>query len=470
MKLASSIFISSVALATLNPNLCLGAKKNQKPNLVVIFTDDQGYRDLSCFDAQGFQTPNIDKLSQDGIKFTNFYAGASVCTPSRAALLTGCYPERVGMSDVLFPKGPTWTKNKTNKGLNPNETTLPEMLKAEGYATACVGKWHLGHLPEFLPVNHGFDEFFGLPYSHDMNPVNNPKFPALPLMEDLKVIEENPDLSQLTTRYTERAVDFINRSSDKPFFLYMAHSMPHVPLFVSDKFKGKSEKGLYGDVVMEIDWSVGQIVKALKEKGLYENTLLIFTSDNGPWLTYGEHAGSAGPLREGKTTTFEGGLRVPCIMTWPKKMPKGVVCNEMLTAMDIMPSMARLAKAKLPEAKIDGKDITNILKGKRKASSPHKSFLFINKGKLEAIRVGDWKLILPHQYNKTVKPGTMGRRGRNKRVETGLELYNLKTDIGEKNDLAAQHPDLVEKLKLMATEQMELLQKEKRDCGIVDDK
>jgi len=422
------------------------AKSKKQPNLVIIFTDDQGYADVGCYGAKGFETPNIDQLAEKGMKFTDFYVGASVCTPSRASLLTGCYPQRVGLGQVLFPKGPKWTHRKANKGFNANETTLAELLKGEGYSTACVGKWHLGHLPEYLPPSHGFDEYFGLPYSNDMLPGKPLNFPALPLIEGLETIEENPDQDQLTTRFTERAVDFINRKSDEPFFLYLAHPMPHVPLHVSDKFKGKSEHGLYGDVIMEIDWSVGKVISALKENDVYENTLVIFSSDNGPWLIYGEHAGSAQPLREGKTTSFDGGQRVPCIMSWPKRIPAGKECNELVTAMDILPTMAHLTGTELPENKIDGKDISRIITGKRKAKSPHEIFLYITRNKLEAARMGDWKLSFPKSYGTIVKSGIDGKMGKAKSVKLSWELYNLKDDIGETNDLAESYPQKLEEL------------------------
>jgi len=454
--------IGMIAVSTLSTH----AKTRKKPNVVIIFTDDQGYADLSCYGAKDFSTPNIDQLAETGMRFTDFYVGASVCTPSRAALLTGCYPQRVGLGGVLFPKGPVWTKNKTNKGLNADETTLAELLKEEGYATACVGKWHLGHLSEFLPPSHGFDKFFGLPYSNDMRPEHNPKYPPLPLMEGTTTIEDNPDQTQLTTRYTEQAVEFINDNKEQPFFLYLAHSMPHVPLYVSDKFKGKSEQGLYGDVIMEIDWSVGEVVKALKENDIYKNTLVVFSSDNGPWLIYGEHAGSADPLREGKGTSFDGGQRVPCIVSWPAKIPKGKQCTEVVTAMDILPTVANIVGIDLPNNKIDGKDITDLLKGKRKASSPHEIFLFIKEEKLEAARMGDWKLHFPKIYSKVYKGGTNGRWGKSKRGTTDLELYNLKDDIGEQNNVAAQYPEIVAAIKEQAEEEMKKLMEESRPCGI----
>jgi len=468
MKLINNLIL--IVLICISQISTIEAKKKEKPNLVIIFTDDQGYADLSCYGAKGFETPNIDQLAKEGMKFTDFYVGASVCTPSRAALLSGCYPNRVGLGQVLFPKGPKWTHNKANRGFNSDENTLPELLKGEGYATSCVGKWHLGHLPEFLPTSHGFDEYFGLPYSNDMLPGKPLNFPNLPLIEGVTTIEENPDQSLLTTRYTERAIDFIERNKKENFFLYLAHSMPHVPLAVSDKFKGKSKQGLYGDVIMEIDWSVGEVIKTLKVNDIYDNTLVVFTSDNGPWLIYGEHAGSAGPLREGKSTSFDGGQRVPCIMSWPKQIPAGTECSELVTAMDILPTMAHLIGTELPENKIDGKDISNIIKGKRKAKSPHEIFLYITRTKLEAARMGDWKLSFPKSYGTIATPGKDGKMGKAKSVKLSWELYNLKEDIGETNNLADKYPEIVEKIKVRAEEEMAMLEKEKRPCGVSDSK
>src|SRR5207253_295899 len=312
-----------------------------KPNIVIIYVDDMGYGDLGCYGSTVNRTPNVDRMAQEGVRFTDFYVAQAVCSASRTALLTGCYPNRLGILGALNPA----SKN----GISDKETTIAQMLKPRGYATAIFGKWHLGHHPEFLPTRHGFDEYFGLPYSNDMWP-RHPEakpgtYPDLPLIEGDKVVQTNPDQSKLTSWYTERAVQFIARNKDRPFFLYVAHNMPHVPLFVSDRFKGKSERGLYGDAIMEIDWSVGQILEALNRHGLDEKTLVVFTSDNGPWLLYGNHAGSALPLREGKTTTFDGGVREPCIMRWPGKSPAGTVCRELAATMDVLPTFAKLAGA-----------------------------------------------------------------------------------------------------------------------------
>lgn len=409
-------------------------KAAKRPNVIVIFTDDQGYADVGCFGATGFKTPNIDKMAQNGMKFTNFYVASSVCSPSRAALLTGCYPQRVDIPAILFPKH--------QKGLNSNEMTIASMFKQVGYTTACVGKWHLGHLKGALPLQHGFDQFFGLPYSNDMKP---PTYPDLPLIKGNEVIEYNPDQDQLTTRYTEYAKSFIRENKNHPFFLYLAHSMPHIPLHVSDKFRGKSEKGLYGDVIMEIDWSIGEIYKTLRENGIADNTLVIYTSDNGPWLTYGNHGGSVGSLREGKNTSFEGGQRSFCLMTWPSVIPSGKKCSELVTSMDILPTMAHYVRSKLPDHKIDGMDIFPLIAGTN-AKTPHESFYYYHQEIPEAIRQGDWKLVLPHDFSTVIKPGVDGASGVSKTVHIGRSLFNLKEDISETKNCVDELPDLADKM------------------------
>ena len=426
---------------------CCGHKA-QKPNLIVIYCDDAGYADLSCFGAEGYETPNLDRMAAEGMRFTDFQSVAAACSPSRAALLTGCYPLRVGVPYVLFPK--------SKDGINSDETTIAELLKTRGYATACFGKWHLGHHAKFLPTRHGFDEYYGLPYSNDMwpgHPQNDKyNFPGLPLIEGEKIIGYNPDQTQLTTEYTKRSVKFIEKNKDKPFFLYLPHSMPHVPLFVSDKFKGKSERGLYGDVMMEIDWSAGEILKTLKRLGIDENTLVVFSSDNGPWLSYGEHAGRAGPLREGKGTTFDGGHREPTIMHWPGKIKAGAVCNQLATTMDILPTVAKLSGAKLPKNRIDGKDIWPLMSGKGGAKSPHEVLFYYSGLKLQAVRSGKWKLHFPHQYRSLSgrKGGKGGFPVAYDEPRIKLSLFNVEKDISEKHDVSAQHPDVVEKLRKLA--------------------
>ncbi len=456
------------------------AKNEQKPNVVIIFTDDQGYADVGAYGAKGFTTPNLDNMAKVGMKFTDFYVGSSVCSPSRAALLTGCYPQRIGIPQVLFPerKNKEWdtSDRKTKTGINPEETTLAEMLKENGYATGCFGKWHLGHHKQFMPLQQGFDEYFGLPYSNDMRPGKKNSisgYPDLPLIKNNEVYRYmEDDQSMLTTEYTEHAIDFIKRKKDKPFFVYLAHSMPHIPLYVSKKFDGHSEKGIYGDVIEEIDWSVGQINKTLDELGLSENTLVVFTCDNGPWLIFGDHGGSAKPLREGKFTTFEGGQRVPCIMKWPKVIPAGEICSEIASTLDLLPTIAEISKAKLPENKIDGHSIVELMSVKENAKSPTEAFYYYRGWDLEAIRFGKWKLHLPHGYNKVIdsKEGNVhGRKGI--KSEIGLSLFDLEKDLSETKNIADKYPKVVELL-LAKVEQMKLDLGDgkqqgsgRRDCG-----
>ncbi|MBA7645057.1 N-acetylgalactosamine-6-O-sulfatase [subsurface metagenome] len=416
-------FLKALGIATTALTMpgCRSSRKASagKPNFVIIFTDDQGYADVGCFGAKGFETPNLDQMAAEGAKFTSFYSAAPVCTPARAALLTGCYPMRVSMPRVLFPRD--------NIGLNPDEITIADILKTRGYATCCIGKWHLGHLPEFLPTRQGFDYYFGIPYSNDMNPVV--------LVEGEQTIERKPDQSQLTRRYTEKAVEFIKKNKDRPFFLYLPHTMPHVPLYVSDKFKGKSKQGLYGDVIMELDWSVGQILKTVKQLGIDERTLVIFTSDNGPWLSKGAHGGSAKPLRDGKFATYEGGMREPCIMRWPGKIPAGAVCSEIATTMDFLPTFAKLAGAEVPTDRIiDGKDISALMTNP-KAKTPYKAFFYYFESQLGAVRSGQWKLIMERKRGKKTIPAA---------------LYNLEQDIAEQHDVSAQHPAIVRRLAELA--------------------
>lgn len=423
----------------------VNAETGRPPNVVVIFADDLGYADLGCFGSQRTKTPHLDRMASEGMRFTDFHVAAAVCTASRAALLTGCYPQRVNLLGALGPG------NKT--GIHDDELLLSEVMKSKGYATAIFGKWHLGDAPQFLPTRHGFDRYFGLPYSNDMWPSHptNKSFPKLPLIEQDKVVEYNPDQTQLTTWYTERAVKFIADNRERPFFLYVPHSMPHVPIFASDKHLGKSGLGLYGDVIQEIDWSVGQIRAALAEHKLTDNTLVIFTSDNGPWLSYGLHAGSAGPLREGKGTTWEGGQRVPMIACWPQQIRAGKVNAEFCTTMDFLPTCAALAGADLPQHKIDGHDIRNLLLGKAEGKSPYEVFYYYWNNGLDAVRSGPWKLHFPHPYTSlSGEPGKDGRPGGYSQAKTGLALYNLDDDVGEQHNVAAQHPDVVARLEKLA--------------------
>jgi len=438
------------------------AKESQKPNVIIIFTDDQGYQDLGVFGSPKIKTPNIDQMAKEGMLFTDFYSAASVCTPSRAALLTGCYPERVGNLRVLFPRD--------SKGLNPEETTIAGMLKAHGYTTACVGKWHLGHLEEFLPTSHGFDSYFGIPYSNDMTIAQDMKLSAdlklregvtrktiwkpkknwVPLMRNEEVIEYPADQSTLTRRYTEEAIKFITDNRDKPFFLYLPHTMPHIPLYASPEFEGRSDAGLYGDCIEEIDWSVGQIVKTLNELGLAEDTLLVYTSDNGPWkLKRSKESkvkgnmnrcvgGSALPLRGHKFQQWEGGMREPTVMWWPGRVPAGKVCSELAGTIDLLPTIAALSGATLPSEKIDGKSILPLLEGREDATTPHEAYFYRTKG----VRVGHWKLI-------------------------DGKLFNLSQDISESNNIAQGNPATVERLATLLNEHKQEIEKNKRPFGTV---
>lgn len=426
---------------------------NRPPNFVIVFIDDMGYGDISCQGATGWQTPNLDNMAANGMRFTNFYAAQPVCSASRAGIMTGCYPNRIGISHALFPHDTI--------GINSSETTIAEMLKTKGYATGIFGKWHLGHHKQFLPLQHGFDEYFGLPYSNDMWPIDLKghhrtggkwdTYPDLPLMKGNEIIDHVTTYKaqdQLTTQYTENAVDFINRHADEPFFLYVPHSMGHIPLGVSEKFRGKSEQGLYGDVMMEIDWSVGEIQKALSANNIDDNTVFIFTTDNGPWLNYGNHAGSSGGLREGKTTSWEGGQRVPFLVKWPQQIQAGTICNKLGCAVDLLPSFAALSGAELPKQKIDGVNIVDLWKGKENANPRETVFFYYGKNNLNAVRKGNWKLVLPHTWRSyNTRPGMDGHGGPRKQmtVETP-ELYNMMHDAGEQNNIAEYFPEKVEEL------------------------
>lgn len=419
------------------------ARAESPPNVVLIFADDLGYADLGCYGARGYATPNLDRMAREGVKFTDFYAAQAVCSASRAALLTGCYPNRVGILGALGPGAKV--------GISDEETTLGEVFKSRGYATAIYGKWHLGDAPKFLPTRHGFDDYFGLLYSNDMWPKNPSQnsFPDLPLIEGERVVELNPDQRNLTTWYTERAVRFIEANRGRPFFVYVPHSMPHVPLFVSDRFAGKTERGLFGDVIAEIDWSVGQILDTLDRLGLDEKTLVIFTSDNGPWLSYGDHAGSAEPLREGKGTTFDGGQREPCLMRWPGQVPAGSVCREPAMTIDLLPTLARLVGAAAPDG-LDGEDIWPLIAGRAGAKSPHEALFFYWERELQAVRSGRWKLHFRHDYRSLDEPGSGGRPGRYVGRTIGPALFDLDSDPGETTDVAREHPDVVRRLEALA--------------------
>jgi arylsulfatase A len=446
MNSASGRIALAGALLLISAAAIDASAADRPPNFVLIYCDDLGYADIGPFGAKGYATPHLDRMAAEGIKLTDFHTAAAVCSASRAALLTGCYPQRVGILGALGP---------ANKhGIHADEILLPEILKAHGYATAIFGKWHLGHHPQFLPTRHGFDRYFGLPYSNDMWPLHptNKTFPPLPLIDGEKVIGHDPDQTQLTTWYTQKAVEFIEQNRERPFFLYLPHSMPHVPLFVSDKFRGKSGAGLFGDVVAEIDWSVGQVLDTLKSQGLDEQTLVFFSSDNGPWLSYGNHAGSAGPHREGKGTTWDGGHCVPCLARWPGKIPAGATCRELAATIDVLPTFARLAGAEPPRDRIiDGRDIWPLLSGEEGALSPHEAFFYYWDHGLEAVRSGKWKLHFPHSY-RTLDgpPGHDGQPGPYKQAKTDVALYDLSTDKGENTNLAGQHPEVVARLQALA--------------------
>ncbi|MDD9866833.1 MAG: sulfatase [Verrucomicrobiales bacterium] len=464
----------TVALGCLMTALAVGlapqavAAKKKSPNVVVIFMDDMAYADIGPFGAKAYPTPHLDRMAKEGRKFTDFYVTQAVCSASRAGLLTGCYNVRVGIFGALGPK--------SNNGLHANEVTLAELCKQKGYATAIYGKWHLGHHKQFLPMQHGFDDYFGLPYSNDMWPYHPgvlhlpmkerlKRWPHLPLIDKNEVI--NPQVSGkdqelLTTQYTERAVEFIEKNKDTPFFLYVPHSMVHVPLFVSDKFKGKSGAGLFGDVMMEVDWSVGQILETLRKHKLDKDTLVVFTSDNGPWLSYGDHAGSSGPLREGKGTMFDGGCRESTLMWWPGTVPAGSVCSTPAMTIDILPTVAELIGAKLPAHKIDGKSIVNLVTGKND-KSPQEAYYFYYGQQLQAIRMGKWKLHFPHGYRTMAgRPGgTGGIPTKYSQAKIGLSLFNLEEDIVESTDVKAKHPKVVAKMQALG----QAMRKELGDQG-----
>lgn len=438
------------------------AQEQTPPNVVIIFIDDMGYGDIGPFGPTAYPTPNLDQMAVDGRRFTDFVVSSAVCSASRAALMTGCYHQRIGIQGALGPS--------SEIGLADEELTLAEMFKSQGYATACFGKWHLGHHPRFLPTSHGFDTYFGIPYSNDMWPLHpenvarmqrNPgapsSWPPLPLLRsdaagEVTVVNPNmqpDDQQQMTRQFTELATDFIRQSAEQPFFVYLPHPMVHVPLYVSAAFEGKSGAGLFGDAVMEVDWSVGEILRTLEELGLDERTLVIFTSDNGPWLSYGDHAGSAGPFREGKGTMFEGGYRVPALMQWKGKIPAGTTSDRLCSTIDLLPTLAGLIGADLPSHPIDGKDIAPLMLGDDETPSPHEHlFCFYAPGGLHAVRTQRWKLHFPHPY-RTLAGGNGGRDGQpapyqQARIE--LSLFDLANDLGETTDVSEQFPEVVAEL------------------------
>lgn len=470
-------FITVIAALTgLSSVSTVQAEQSSNPvNFIIMYLDDMGYGDLTLTGAAGYTTPNLDRLAKEGIFFTHYYAPQAVCSASRAGLLTGCYPNRIGFSGAL--------DHRAKIGISDQEETIADVLKKKGYKCAAFGKWHLGLQPQFLPLRHGFDEYFGIPYSNDMwpnHPTSKNYYPPLPLIENEKVVATNPDQTQFTTQFTEKAIDFIRRNGKNPFFVYLAHPMPHVPLFVSEKYKGKSQQGLFGDVLMEIDWSMGQILQTLKELNLENNTLVIFTSDNGPWINYGNHAGSTGGLREGKGTSFEGGQRVPCLMRWKGTIPEGIVCNKLIAGIDILPTIAVIAEAPMPAKKIDGVNILPLMLGDLEAC-PRKSFLYYyRKNSLEAVSNGNWKLIFPHpgRTYEGFKPGVDGQPGpvnENFPFEGGL--YDLRRDPGERYNVKDFYPEIVKEIWKIAEDAREDLGddltgnqgKNRREPGRIDD-
>ncbi len=417
-------------------------EQRRPPNVVVIFTDDMGYGDLGCYGHPSIRTPHLDRMAAEGQKWTNFYVASAVCSPSRASLLTGRLPVRTGVTDVLFPHSTT--------GLPPSEVTIAALLKQQGYATACIGKWHLGHLPQFLPTSHGFDYYFGIPYSNDMdaNPAAGFKWPDafrepkseywnLPLMRNEEILERAPDQTTLTRRYTDEVIAYMREKRDQPFFIYYAQSFPHVPLFRSPEFVGRSEAGIYGDVIEEIDHSVGEILAAIRELGIENNTLVVFTSDNGPWLIFKEMGGSPGMLKQGKGTTWEGGMRVPAIMWWPGRIKPGVV-GEIGSSLDMLPTLAALVGTETPtDRPIDGYDLSPTLLGE--GEHPRDHMFYYHKSELAAVRLGAYKahfITRPHWDAPLQRHNTP-------------QLYHLGRDPGEKWDIAQQHPEVLAQIQTL---------------------
>ena len=444
------------------------AAEERLPNIVLIMVDDMGYSDIGCQGSVGYQTPNIDRMGKEGTRFTSFYVAQAVCTASRAALLSGSYPNRVSMQGAL--------NHTSREGIHPDELLISEMCKAKGYATGMYGKWHLGTVDAFHPLKNGFDDYLGIPYSNDnskYHPVLADEMPPLPLYDGEKIVELDADQHLFTKRFTERSVAFIEKHKDEPFLLYVPHVMPHVPIFASEGFEGTTEAGLWGDVISELDWSVGEILNALQDNDLDQDTLVVFFSDNGPFLSYGTHAGHAVPLREGKLTSFEGGVRVPCIMRWPGRIPAGRVCDEPLIEMDFLPTIAGLLGADLPERKIDGVDILPVMENRPDAGSPHEALFFWSGSELQAVRSGPWKLHFAHKYiTVAAEPGKDGKPSNWENMqpksitqsgvegiasrhgyrveELELSLYNLDTDMGETKNVAGAHPEVVERLSKLA--------------------
>jgi len=443
---AAALSVAAMGL----PRICRGQQDGRPPNFVIIFLDDSGWADFHPFANPAYPTPNVQQLANEGCCFHQFYVPQAVCSASRAALLSGCYPGRTKVFGAHGPRA---------RGLDPKYATIGQVLKARGYTTAVFGKWHIGDQPDTRPPARGFDESCGLMYSNDMwefhpeNPKAWSKYP-LQFWDNGKVTIERitkEHQPMLTTWYTEHAVDFIKRNKDKPFFLYVPHSMPHVPLFCSEKFKGKSGTGLYGDVMMEIDWSVGEITKALKANGLEDNTLVFFSSDNGPWISYGNHAGKT-PYREAKGTGFDGGTRSACIIKFPGRVKPGTISKRAFCTLDILPTLASLAGAPLPQNPIDGKNVWDLVIGKPGAKNPHEYYPFCTGQNFEGVISGDgrWKLHLPHGYRTLVEPGKDGMPGTYMQKEIELSLFDMENDPNETTNVLDKHPDVADRLKQYA--------------------
>lgn len=451
-RLSRRAFLKSAVAGAACCALGRSAIAQQRPNVVLIFLDDSGWGDFHPFGNPPYPTPNVERLASQGTCYENFYVPQAICSASRAALMTGCFPERTKVFGAHAPRKPA---------LSPEFATMAEVLKPQGYTTAYFGKWHLGDVDGQRPPDRGFDESCGLMYSNDMwrNHPEDPEFWGkypLQFWENGKVIIEDvtaEQQTQLTTWYTEHAVDFINRNKDKPFFLYVPHSMSHVPIFCSDKFLGKSGAGLYGDVIMELDWSVGQIMQALKDNGLDENTLVIMTSDNGPWISYGNHAGAT-PFREAKGTSFDGGTRSACIARFPGHIQVGARSKQAFCTIDLMPTIATLVGAALPKNPVDGKNVWDIMIGKPGATNPHEYYSFTTMSNFEAVMSGDgrWKLHLPHEYRtmEGQEPGKDGTPGKYKQTEIGLSLFDMLNDPHETKNVIDQYPEIAAKLKDLA--------------------
>ncbi|MEX0720746.1 MAG: sulfatase [Balneolaceae bacterium] len=446
MNAKATHLLLCLMLLLMSKNIAIAQQDAEAPNIVIIFIDDLGYGDFGSYGHPTIQTPNIDRMANEGQKWTNFYVAENVCTPSRAALLTGRYPVRNGIATdgrrVFFPD--------SDGGLPPSEITIAKLLKKKNYHTAAIGKWHLGHLPEYLPTNHGFDYYYGIPYSNDMDPTTDlghfnsttdPKIEYfnVPLMRNTEVIERPANQHTITKRYTEESIQFIEENKDEPFFLYLAHSMPHVPLFASEDFKGKSERGIYGDVVEEIDWGVGEIRKVLEKENIAENTYVIVTSDNGPWAVLQQHGGSAGLLFGAKGTSYEGGMRVPAIFWSPGNIEPAVI-TDIGSTLDLLPTTSELTGIPLPDDRVyDGYNLSGVLKNED--SSPRGEMIYYHGTKVFAARKGDFKLYF-YENNPKGYPEEL-------EVLDSYKLYNLQQDPSERFNLIDEHPEVVEKIEEM---------------------